>query len=189
MHRIPAHDLADAPPQIRPVLEAVASVSLTATGRLLNLHAQMAHAPAVLAAYAGIRKAAEEHGTFDFKTRAAIMLTVSCAERSDYGIAVNTLLAQRAGWSRTDIQRLKAGQGVGDSQLDALITVVRDASVTGGYVSDTTWKAAVDAGNDDATLAEAFVYMSLTQYVDHFLAYADTDFDVPNPDAFASSNG
>jgi len=189
VYRIPSHSLVDAPSQIRPVLEDVARVSLTATGRLLNLHAQMAHAPAVLAAYAGIRKATEDHGTFDFKTRTAIMLTVSCAQRSDYAIAVNTLLAQRAGWSPVEIGRLKAGQGLGNRPLDALITVVRDASVTNGHVSDTTWKAAVDAGNDDATLAEAFVYISLTQYVDHFLAYADTEYDVPNPEAFANSNG
>ena len=189
MHRIPAPDLADASPQIRPTLESVARVSLTATGRLLNLHAQMAHAPVVLAAYAGIRKATEEHGTFDFKARSAIMLTVSCAQRSDYAIAVNTLLAQRAGWEPATIGHLKNGRGVGDPRLDALLTVVRDAAVNGGHVSDPTWKAALDAGNDDVTLAEAFVYISLTHYVDHFLAYAETEYDVPSPASLANSHG
>jgi len=189
MSRLPSHDLVDASPQIRPMLEDVARVSLTASGRLLNLHAQMAHAPAVLAAYAGIRKATEDHGTFDFKTRTAIMLTVSCAQRSDYAIAVNTLLAQRAGWSPDAVDRLKAGRRAGEPRLDALLTVVRDASASGGHVSDTTWRAALDAGNDDVTLAEAFVYISLTQYVAHFLAYAETEYDVPTSASFANSNG
>lgn len=189
MYRIPARDLADISPHIRPTLENVARVSLTATGRLLNLHAQMAHAPVVLAAYAGIRKATEDHGTFDFKTRSAIMLTVSCAQRSDYAIAVNTLLAQRAGWEPATVDHLTRGRGVGDPTLDALLTVVRDAAVDGGHVSDPTWKAALDAGNDDATLAEAFVYISLSQFVDHFLAYAETEYDVPTPASLANSNG
>ena len=56
-------------------------------------------------------------------------------------------------------------------------------------MSDTTWRAALDAGNDDVTLAEAFVYISLTQYVAHFLAYAETEYDVPTSASFANSNG
>ena len=40
----------------------------------------------------------------------------------------------------------------------------------------------------DATLAEAFVYISLTQYVDHFLAYAETENDVPAAPSFAHAH-
>ena len=39
-----------------------------------------------------------------------------------------------------------------------------------------------------ATLAEAFVYISLTQYVDHFLAYAETEYDVPAAPSFAHAH-
>jgi hypothetical protein len=33
-------------------------------GRLLNIHAEMAHAPVVLAAYQGIQQAITKHGSF-----------------------------------------------------------------------------------------------------------------------------
>jgi hypothetical protein len=48
--RIPTHTIHNAPPAAQPGLESVIRVS--PTGRLLNLHAQMAHSPAVLAAAA-----------------------------------------------------------------------------------------------------------------------------------------
>jgi hypothetical protein len=47
--RIYRHTIADAPEASRPVLEGY--VSFSPTGKLLNLHAQMAHSPMVLTAY------------------------------------------------------------------------------------------------------------------------------------------
>lgn len=44
MSRIPSHTIADAPEASRPLLADM--VQFSPTGRLLNLHAQMAHAPA-----------------------------------------------------------------------------------------------------------------------------------------------
>ncbi len=48
MTRIPSDTIEDAPEASRPLLENV--IQFSPTGRLLNLHAQMAHSPAVLAA-------------------------------------------------------------------------------------------------------------------------------------------
>jgi hypothetical protein len=56
----------------------------------LNLHSQMACAPAVLAAYVAIRRALEEHGTLDRRTRLALMLAVSTIDRCEYTQAVTT---------------------------------------------------------------------------------------------------
>ena len=50
MTRIYRHTIADAPEASRPLLEGY--VPFSPTGKLLNLHAQMAHSPLVLAAYA-----------------------------------------------------------------------------------------------------------------------------------------
>jgi hypothetical protein len=44
----------------------------------------MASAPAVLAAYAGIRQAFEERGTLDLPTRTATMLITSTADACRY---------------------------------------------------------------------------------------------------------
>ena len=54
MSRIPSHTIADAPEASRPLLADM--VQFSPTGRLLNLHAQMAHAPAVLEAYVSLRR-------------------------------------------------------------------------------------------------------------------------------------
>lgn len=67
MTRIPGHTIADAPSASRSLLEDVAPFS--PTGKLLNLHAQMAHAPAVLAAYTAIRQATAAHGTLEPQVR------------------------------------------------------------------------------------------------------------------------
>ena len=40
--------------------------------RLLNIHAEMAHAPVVLAAYQGIQQALSKNGSFSAKTREAV---------------------------------------------------------------------------------------------------------------------
>ena len=60
MTRIVSHTIQDAPEASRPLLESL--VQFSPTGRLLNLHAQMAHSPAVLAAYTSIRQATVAYG-------------------------------------------------------------------------------------------------------------------------------
>ncbi len=52
MTRIPSHTVQDAPAASRALLEDM--LQFSPTGRLLNMHAQMAHAPAVLDAYTSI---------------------------------------------------------------------------------------------------------------------------------------
>ena len=63
MARIPSHTIVNAPDAARPILERLINVS--PTGRLLNMHAQLAHSPAALAAYVSIREASDQHGTLD----------------------------------------------------------------------------------------------------------------------------
>jgi hypothetical protein len=48
MSRIPTHTVEDAPEASRSLLENV--IQFSPTGRPLNMHAQMAHSPAVLVA-------------------------------------------------------------------------------------------------------------------------------------------
>ena len=47
MTRIYRHTIADAPEASRPLLKGI--LPFSPTGKLLNMHAQMAHSPAVLA--------------------------------------------------------------------------------------------------------------------------------------------
>ena len=89
MTRIPSHTIEDAPAAARPLLADV--IQFSPTGRLLNLHAQMAHAPAVLDAYVSIRRAAAQHGTLDQPVRTALMLAAAVPGGSDYALAVISL--------------------------------------------------------------------------------------------------
>jgi alkylhydroperoxidase family enzyme len=80
MPRVPVHTIGDAPERSREALRGLER----RMGRLLNIHAEMAHAPVVLAAYQGIQKAIARHGSFDAKTREAIALTVGAVDKCAY---------------------------------------------------------------------------------------------------------
>jgi alkylhydroperoxidase/carboxymuconolactone decarboxylase family protein YurZ len=147
----------------------------------LSLHAQMAAAPALLAAYVGIRRAIEEHGTLDHRSRSAIMLAVSTADRCEYAEAVNRVLATRAGSGPAEIDAIISGRATGDARLDSLLAVAREAAMDGGRVTGATWRAAIDAGLSESRLAEAYASIALSIFVDGFVNYADTPFDVPGP--------
>ena len=187
MTRIPSHTIEDAPQASRPFLENV--IQFSPTGRLLNLHAQMAHSPAVLAGYVGIRQANDAHGTLEFPARAALMLATAGATHSEYAEAITATLAERAGWSEGEILALRDGQSVGDDKIDSVLAVVREAATRAGRVSDMTWEQAAACGWGSEQLAEAFAYLGLTVFTGYFLNYARTPLDLPTPAPAPAARG
>jgi hypothetical protein len=185
--RIPGHTIADAPGASRPLLEGV--VPFSPTGKLLNLHAQMAHSPAVLAAYTAIRQATAAHGTLEPRVRAALMLATADVSHSAYAVAVTSQLAARAGWSPAQVSCLRDGQSLGDEKVDSLVCVVREAAARGGRVSDLTWQQAAACGWSSQELGEAFAYLALTVFTAYFLNYAQTPVDLPSGAAAAGERG
>jgi hypothetical protein len=177
MARIPTHTIEDAPSAARPLLAEM--VQSSPTGRLLNMHAQMAHAPAVLEAYVSIRRATVRHGTLDQRVRTALMLVAAAADSSPYALAMISALALRSGWRPDQVQALLAGQNTGEGKLDALAAVIREAAADSGRVSDATWNHAAGQGWGDGQLAEAFAYLGLTVFTSYFLSYAATELDMP----------
>lgn len=177
MSRIPTHSIDDAPTASQEILKGV--VQFSPTGRPLNLHAQMAHSPAVLVAYSSIRKALVEYGTLGQAISAALMLASAQVSDSAYAVAVTFRLAQAAGWKPDQLDALQAGAPTGNEKLDALVKVVREAVGDSGRVSDTTWHAATQAGWTDEEMAEAFAFLGLTVFTAYFLNYAETDLDLP----------
>ena len=87
------------------------------------MHAQMAHAPAVLEAYVSIRRATGQHGTLDQPVRTALMLASAVADDSRYALAIISMLALRSGWRRNQVDALLAGQDLGEEKTDTLIGV------------------------------------------------------------------
>jgi alkylhydroperoxidase family enzyme len=177
MTRIPSHSIADAPEASRSLLAEM--VQFSPTGRLLNLHAQMAHAPAVLEAYVSIRRATARHGTLEAPVRSALMLAAAVHDGSEYALAIISMLALRSGWHREDVDAMAAGKDLGEEKTDALIGVVREAAANSGHVSDAAWATATSNGWSDEQLAEAFAYLGLTVFTSYFLNYARTELDIP----------
>jgi alkylhydroperoxidase family enzyme len=177
MNRIPSHSVADAPEASRDLLQEMTQFS--PTGRPLNMHAQMAHSPAVLEAYVSLRRAAAHQGTLDQRVRAALMLTSAAAAGNDYAVAVLSALALRSGWRQAEVDALRAGTATGDAGIDALAGLVRAAAAGQGRVSDAAWAGAVAAGWTGEQLAEAFASLGVAIFTAYFLNYAATEPDLP----------
>ena len=175
MSRIPTHTVEDAPDASRPLLQKIAQSS--PTGRPLNVHAQMAHSPAVLAAYTSLRAVVAEHGTLDPKVSWALNLATAATVGNDYMISIASRFARMNGWTEAQLAALREGTTTGDTKIDALTSVVREATANSGKVTDVTWKAARQNGWSDEQLAEAFAYLGLTVFTGYFLNYAQTDPD------------
>jgi len=176
MSRIPTHTVEDAPAASRPLLQKI--VQSTPTGRLANLHAQMAHSPAVLTAYTSLRAALVEHSTFDPKVGAALTLATAAGVGNGYMIRIASRLAQMNGWTDEQVTALRTGTPTSDAKIDVLTGMVREAAANSGNVTDATWKAAQQAGWNDEQLTDAFAYVGATVFTGYFLNYAQTDLDV-----------
>jgi alkylhydroperoxidase family enzyme len=178
MSRVRVHSIETSPDASRPMLEAILA-GPGGVGRILNVQGQLAHSPALLGAYLGIRKSIEEHATLDLRTRSAVQLIVSTVDDCAYSKAISMMLLKRAGATTEEVADLVSGTVVADKKLGALLAVAREAAAHGGRVDDTIWSEALDAGWTDTELAETFVCIALTTFVDSFVRYARTELDVP----------
>jgi hypothetical protein len=176
MSRFSTHTVEDAPEASRSLLREIAQSS--PTERPLNAHAQMAHSPAVLAAYTSLRAVIAEHGTLDPKVGWALNLATAATVGNDYMIAIASRFARMNGWTNAQIAALRTGATTGDTKIDALTSVIREAAANSGNVTDVTWKTAQQGGWSDAQLAEAFAQLGLTVFTGYFLNYARTEPDV-----------
>ena len=176
MSRIPTHTVEDAPAASRPLLQKI--VQSTPMGRPANLHAQMAHSPAVLTAYTSLRAVLVEHTTFEPKVGAALTLAAAAGVGNDYMIRIASRLAQVNGWTEEQVVALTSGSSTNDTKIDVLAGLVREAAANSGNVTDATWKIAQQAGWSDSQLTDAFAYLGATVFTGYFLNYAQTELDL-----------
>jgi hypothetical protein len=176
MSRIPTHTIENAPAASRPLLQEI--VQATPMGRPANLHAQMAHSPAVLTAYTSLRAVLAEHTAFDPKAGAALTLAAAAGVGNSYMTRIASRLAQMNGWTEQQVTALTTGVSTNNAKIDALVGLVREGAANSGNVTDATWKAAQQAGWSDRQLTDAFAYVGATVLTGYFLNYAQTDMDV-----------
>ncbi|MGW2121323.1 carboxymuconolactone decarboxylase family protein [Streptomyces sp. NPDC001758] len=175
MSRIPVHTVDSAPDQSREALRVLEK----RFGKLLNIHAEMAHSPVVLAAYAATTDAIAEHGTFDARTREAIALAVGAVDHCDYCQSAHTMAGKAAGLSEEQTVAIRRGEVDFDPKLAALVGVVREIASEVGEVDDATWQRGLDAGWSDVELTEAFAHVVANLFTNYFNHYARTELDVP----------
>lgn len=178
MNRIPTLPIEQAPLASKALLESI--VHASPTGRPLNMQAQMADAPAVLAGYVSLRRATDEHGTLDPKTRSAVMAVAGAALDVEYVTAITSMLAVRAGWTPEEVTRFCGGLGSGDQKLDLLLDVVTEAAAELGLVNAEIWNSAIRGGWTTEELTESFAYVAIALYSAYFCNFAETDVDVPS---------
>ena len=176
MSRIPTHTVKDAPAASRPLLQKI--VQSTPTGRPANLHAQMAHSPAVLTAYTSLRAVLAEHTTFDPKVGAALTLAAAAGVGNSYMTRIASRLAQMNGWTEEQVTALTTSTSTNDAKIDVLAGLIREAAASSGNVTDATWKAAQKGGWSDEQLTDAFAYLGATVFTGFFLNYAQTELDI-----------
>ena len=182
MSRIPAHTLDNAPDQSRDTLAGLAKK----VGKVLNMHAGMAHSPAVMAAHKGIGDAIASHGTLDARTRETIALALANENGCDYCESAHTLSGKAAGLSVDQTLAIRGNTIDFDHKLAAIAAVVREAAANTGTVSEVTWKKALEAGWTEQELAEAFAHLAANLFTNYFNHYAETDLDLPEAPALAS---
>ncbi len=138
MPRSPAYTVANAPENSREIAVKLEKK----VGKLLNIHAGMARAPAVIGAHNGISETIAAHGTFDARSRETIALAVGNENGCDYCQAAHTLSGRQAGQSMEQSTAIRAGAVDFDQKLSALTQLVREAAVHTGTVTDDTWQEA-----------------------------------------------
>lgn len=175
MPRIPVHTVENAPTASRETLATLAS----RMGKVLNIHAEMAHSPVVLATYAAMQQAIAEHGTFDPATREAIALTVGAVDQCDYCQAAHTASARRAGLGLEQTIAIRRGAVDFDDRLAALLSLTTEITNGVGHVEEATFTAALEAGWTSEQLAELFAHVAANLYTNYFNHYAETEVDVP----------
>lgn len=178
MPRIPVHTVDSAPEASRDALKGLEAKF----GRVLNIHGEMAHSPAVLHAYVALQDVLREHATIDAKTREAIALAVAHEDGCAYCQAAHTGGGKAAGLTDDEMLAVRRGK-VEDPKLDALMALAREFTANVGHTSDQAWQAALDAGWSEEQLTELTTHVTLNLLTNYFNHHVHTELDMPEAPA------
>jgi uncharacterized peroxidase-related enzyme len=141
---IPTRD--EAHPDAQPTLDNVSKL----LGFVPNLHRLMSINPNVLAGWLGLQSSLAR--TLDAKTRDAVALAVSDANRCDYCLAAHTYVATNfAKLSPDEIARNRKGES-SEPRRAAAATFAKALIEGRGKVSDAQFQAVRDAGFSDGEI-------------------------------------
>ena len=175
MARIPLHSVDDAPEASREALSRLAR----RFGKVMNIHGEMAHSPAVLNGYLAIQDVIRHHGTFDAQTREAIAIAIGAIDQCGHCQAAHTAGARGAGLPDGDILAARSGVAGSSERLDALLAIARAYASNVARVPGELWQAGLAAGWSDAELTEVSIHVTVNLLTNYFNHYVHTDLDLP----------
>lgn len=172
MPRLKTLDKSQASPKSQPIMAELESKKM-----LLNIFRGMANSPAVLDSYLKFSGALRD-GKLDGKTREAIALVVSQANRCDYCLAAHTALGKNAGLDDRAIHDARLGRS-SDRKTGAAIALAQKVLSSNGKISDADAGAARSGGLDDGEIAEVVANVVLTLFTNYFNLVNQTEVDFP----------
>lgn len=173
MQRIPTADLSKASQKTKEQLETVQRK----LGRIPNLHATMAHSPAVLNAYLRLHDALSQT-SLDTRLRELLAVAVASANDSEYCLAAHTESGKNLRVSDDALLRAQEGESADPKTLAALRFAMALVQKR-GRVSDEEVAALKSAGFGNAAVLEIVASTAMnifTNYCDHV---AGTKIDYP----------
>lgn len=148
-------------------------------GKVLNIHGEMAHAPAVLHSYVALQDVIREHALLDARIREAIALAVGNQDECTYCQSAHTAAGKAAGLADEEMVAIRRGEADFGPDLDALLNLAREYTAKVGNTSDKAWQAALEAGWSDAQLTELAAHVTLNLLTNYFNHHVHTELDVP----------
>ena len=139
MPRIPTHTVANAPENSR----EIAAKLEKKIGKLRNIHAGMAHAPAVIGATTASPRPSTPTEPSTPAPERPLHWPWATKTGVTTGQAAHTLSGRRAGLSTEQSTAIRAGTVDFDQKLSALTGLVREAAAHTGAVTNETWQAAL----------------------------------------------
>jgi AhpD family alkylhydroperoxidase len=175
MPRIDVHDPTTAPDGAKPYLEGLEKKY----GTTLNIFGQMATSPALLRMFVDAETALAEDSSLGEDIRQALHLTVAQVNDCEYCQAAYTGASKAAGWSEEQTVQIRRGEVDGDGRTTALLAFARELTEKQGWLTDSTWHQALDAGWSEEQLLEAFGEVLRTLMTNWFNHMTGTELDLP----------
>lgn len=150
---------------------------LAKSGRVSNMLATMADAPAVLVGYLGLSRALS-HGTLRGKLREQVALAVSETNGCTYCLAAHTSSGAKMGLTPEEILDARRGQA-NDPKTATVLTFALAVMHTHGQIADGDLAAVRAAGFTDEEVLEIIANVALMTFSNYTNIVAATELDFP----------
>lgn len=166
------------PGQAGPAADIVNAVKAK-LGRVPNIFATMARAPAVLEGFLAFNGALDA-GELSPALREQIALAVAGANRCDYCASAHTAVARGAGVDRIEAA-LNLDAVATDPRIDAILKFARAVVTLRGRLPEASsdLNALRNAGVSDAEIVEILAHVGLNLFTNYFNHVVETEIDFP----------